>query len=1631
MNTPDPTSQDRDDLRQELLDYLFDCHADPQALEARLARDPSLRRLLEETRPLAALLTEASSGDAPSEPWHECVDRDPAQDGRASTIRPNRKPWQRPWMKVAALFVALASVPAVFWGMRAHEFASVTERALRLVVSGPPGIPDAAGGQFTVETTTLDGESRRAEIVWQALNAKSERVAEGRSDSTGRYQLLLPATLQGVRQLTVTALADGFTRTSRLELTPQVDAPLAHLACDKPAYRPGEVVRLRALLLDRLSLDPRSGGYRFQVTDAKGTPMQKFAGVSEQGVCDFVLPLAEDAPGGWYHFELRDAKDAFTFERLKFLVQRFEPPRLAKRIELDRKSYAPGESGSAELNVRRVEGGAAADAKVEASLLVDGVTVWTGRGALDAEGRAIYRFDVPKVVERGEARFVASIQDGGVVETAFKPFVVPTGKLTVHLYPEGGDLVASVTNRVYVEVLDAIERPVEAKGRLLDDEGRELARFESQHQGRGFFSFKPRADRAYKLAIDSPFAVESSLPAATAHGVALTSPAASTPAGEPVALKLTTQDAGPFLTGVFCRGVLVGQQTVSGAGEHELRLPLEARVAGVLRVTVFDAALTPIAERLVHREAKEHLRIEVDARESRLLPAGHQTLRVRTTDETGRPVPALLGIAVSDRSVRDFVDEPRIGLASQASFFADVEALEDLGDFAPANANARRNIDLVLGTQGWRRFAWSKPDDVQGLPDDRGRRLLAREGRAQIPLVHEEVGDSRRTLAAAHARLREAREMAAAWWAIQGAVFVLGLVFVGALWCFRRAELIPRVLLAAIAPVGLLVISLCVLNRDRKAEMAQVAFDAPWARERAAMLPVVAFADGVDVVDRPPQAEEELPQRGWAKLQALGYLAADVEDEVFLGERRLAQAGMGIPEAPDLAGPRGEFKGPRDAVPPFSGGRVGFEQLRRGGIARIYAHQNQRTDPRDDFVETVYWNPRLLTDVSGRAEVEFDVSDRVTTWMVAIDGHGGQRIGESESSFEAVAPLSLEAKWPAEVSEGDDLLLPVALQCSDPSLKTANVSVEATGSLTITGSKDFTVALDAGRGRVLVPVHVGSAASDARLKLRAAAGVHRDVVEQSMRVVARGFPHHESRSGLLRTDAEVTVALPRDLRGGSLSATLTIYSSPLSDLLEGLGGLLREPNGCFEQTSSTNYPNIMALAYMRSAGIDEPALASRGRDLLARGYARLVGYECKSRGYEWFGSEPAHEALTAYGLLQFHDMAAVFDVDAAMVARTREWLLARRNGEGGYLRNARALDSFGRAPATVTDAYVTYALAVTGEPPVNLKSELDRLEARALESSDPYEVALGACGLAGAGRSEAAAAARARLKEMQAADGTLTGTTTSITSSRGKDLVVETTALAIQAWLASPEDRPYVAKAAEALLKLRNGGGTFGATQATVQALKALKGYAEARAVALKPGEVVIRVNGVTLSPLPIRPGARGALTCDELVQHLVSGDNVVTLEGSGGNELPWTLDVRYHSDQPADAADCAVDLRTELSRTSVKEGETVALYVELENLTEGGLPMTLAVVGLPAGLDVSVKVLDAMRAAGDFDLWERNGRDLIFYWRQMAPHQVRKLVLDLEARIPGVSTGSASRTWLYYTPAARRFTAPLSCTVH
>src|SRR5204862_4192693 len=161
-----------------------------------------------------------------------------------------------------------------------------------------------------------------------------------------------------------------------------------------------------------------------------------------------------------------------------------------------------------------------------------------------------------------------------------------------------------------------------------------------------------------------------------------------------------------------------------------------------------------------------------------------------------------------------------------------------------------------------------------------------------------------------------------------------------------------------------------------------------------------------------------------------------------------------------------------------------------------------------------------------------------------------------------------------------------------------------------------------------------------------------------------------------------------------------------------------------EQTSATSYPMVMAQQYfLTHTGID-PSLIDKTRGLLDGAYKKLLGFQSRSNGYEWFGADPGHEALTAYGLMQFTDMARVRSVDKDMLDRTRAWLLSRRDRNGGFSRNAKALDSFGGAPADTTNAYIVWALIESGQK--DLDKEIALVKASAGSTQDSYIIALAA-----------------------------------------------------------------------------------------------------------------------------------------------------------------------------------------------------------------------------------------------------------------------------------------------------------------
>lgn len=91
---------------------------------------------------------------------------------------------------------------------------------------------------------------------------------------------------------------------------------------------------------------------------------------------------------------------------------------------------------------------------------------------------------------------------------------------------------------------------------------------------------------------------------------------------------------------------------------------------------------------------------------------------------------------------------------------------------------------------------------------------------------------------------------------------------------------------------------------------------------------------------------------------------------------------------------------------------------------------------------------------------------------------------------------------------------------------------------------------------------------------------------------------------------------------------------------------------------------------------------------------------------------------------------------------------------------------------------------------------------------------------------------------------------------------------------------------------------------------------------------------------------------------------------------------------------------------------------------------MTLAVVGIPAGLSVQAWQLKELQEKGVFDFYEILGDRIAFYYREMGPSETRAINLDLKAEIPGRYTGAANTAYLYYTNEWKHWTKGLTVNI-
>lgn len=710
------------------------------------------------------------------------------------------------------------------------------------------------------------------------------------------------------------------------------------------------------------------------------------------------------------------------------------------------------------------------------------------------------------------------------------------------------------------------------------------------------------------------------------------------------------------------------------------------------------------------------------------------------------------------------------------------------------------------------------------------------------------------------------------------------------------------------------------------------------------------------------------------------------------------------------------------------------ERLAPVRVFPVPEYQAGYDGPRTDFRETIYWAPDVRTASDGTATVSFPTSDAVTSFRVVAEGASlGGLPGRGEAVIKSELPLSLDAKLPLEVAAGDKISLPVSLANRTDRSLTATLEARFGAAFRLGASPVGTLTLAAGEKRtVMFPLEVvQKGAGDGEVSIAVTTAGLRDSVEKKIKVVPLGFPIENSASGtakkgVVRHVFDASGALP-----GTLTAQVILYPSPLASMTRGTEAILREPSGCFEQTSSSNYPNVMAMQYMATGDVD-PQVAQRAQSLMDRGYKLLTGYETKEKGYEWFGQSPGHEALTAYGLMEFEDMAQVHDeVDRRMIERTAAWLMSRRDGKGGFSRSSQALDSFGRASPATTDGYIVWAL--TEAKRGGIDKELEVQAKTGLGSSDPYLVALAANSLMNAEPSGRGPAVAKRLAGLQDKAGHFPGAKETITMSGGESLEIETAALAALALMkASPAGEHEVAirNAIGWINGKRDGYGSFGSTQGTVLALKALARYADYSRRTSASGVVTVRINGKQVGRVAFEKGDKQAIDFAELGAAMVAGPNVLELELEGEAQLPYSIALSYRSATPASSTEAKVAVTTQLAKAKVALGEGVRLTAELVNRSKDGIPMTLARVGIPGGLTFQTWQLKELKDKGVIDFYETGAREVVVYLRAMPPSQRKVIELDLLATVPGSYVAPATSAYLYYTDEHKAWQAPVSVTV-
>ncbi len=277
----------------------------------------------------------------------------------------------------------------------------------------------------------------------------------------------------------------------------------------------------------------------------------------------------------------------------------------------------------------------------------------------------------------------------------------------LQFFPEGGDLAEGIESRIAFKATDRFGMPVNVNGNILDKNGKTITSFSSVHDGMGTFLLQPAGAEQYKAIWKNKQGQshETLLPIAKQNGIVLE---VNSNVNQ-IEFKIKrSANASPYPY-VYVVAQM-NQQLLYRAKANMIKnasvssiIPIETFPAGIVQLTLFTPDEKPIAERIVFINQSGYSFItDLNAVLKGMDKKTKNVLQIDVPDT----IACNLSVSVTDADLNPQQENDNIFshvlLTSEIKGYVNDPAYYFSGD-ADSLAD---HLDLVMMTNGWRRFNW-------------------------------------------------------------------------------------------------------------------------------------------------------------------------------------------------------------------------------------------------------------------------------------------------------------------------------------------------------------------------------------------------------------------------------------------------------------------------------------------------------------------------------------------------------------------------------------------------------------------------------------------------------------------------------------------------------------------------------------------------------------------------------------------------------------------------------------------------------------------------------------------------------------------------------------------------------------